>query len=97
VKKVSALVLNFLLLSVPVLAWAAGPGEKAPDMATRQVKLEGLSSLNYFFANWYNSNKWVFAIIVTVLMCVLGMLIAFVTDIILKNIGMEVSKIEHHE
>ena len=32
-----------------------------------------------------------------VLMGVLGMLIALVTDIILKMIGMEVHKIEHHE
>ncbi len=87
---------NFFLLAGPGLAWAAG-GEKAPDMAQRQVKLDGLSSINYFFASWYNSNKWVFAIIVTLLMCLIGVMIAFVTDIILKAVGMEVSKIEHHE
>ena len=39
---------------------------------------------------------WV-AILVTLLMCGVGMLIALVTDIILKAVGMDVSKIEHHE
>ena len=38
-----------------------------------------------------------FAIIVTALMGVIGLTIAVVTDIILKMIGMETHKIEHHE
>jgi hypothetical protein len=84
------------MLLLPSLAWAAA-GEKVPDMATRTVKVEGLSAINRFFASWYNTNKWVFAIIVTVLMCLVGVAIAAVTDVLLKNIGMEVSKIEHHE
>jgi hypothetical protein len=87
---------NLLLLGLPALAWAAG-GEKVPDMATRQVPDAGLGAVNHFFAQWYNNNKMVYAIIVTVIMCALGMLIALVTDILLKAIGMDVSKIEHHE
>jgi len=87
---------NFLLLSLPTLALAAG-GKAPPDMAARQVKLEGLAALNYFFAYWYNQNKWVFAILVTVLMGVVGGLIALVTDVLLKIMGMDVSKIDHHE
>jgi hypothetical protein len=66
-------------------------------MATRQVKLVGLSAVNAFFAGWYNDNKWIFAIIVTVIMGVVGGVIALLTDIGLKVIGMDVSKIEHHE
>ena len=96
-KRLTVLMLNFLLLALPTLVWAAGPGEKAPDVATRQVKVEGLSFLNAFFAGWYNDNKMVFAIIVTVIMGAVGGIIAFVTDIILKVVGMDVSKIEHHE
>ena len=53
--------------------------------------------MNYFFAKWYNENLWVYAIIVTVLMGLVGGAIAMVTDVVLKAIGMEVSKIEHHE
>uniref|UniRef100_A0A7C3WPS5 Uncharacterized protein n=1 Tax=Desulfobacca acetoxidans TaxID=60893 RepID=A0A7C3WPS5_9BACT len=96
-KKLAALLVNLFLLALPALAWAAGPGEKVPDMATRQVKVEGLSCINAFFASWYNTNKMVFALAVTVLMGVVGGLIAFCTDIFLKLIGMDVSKIEHHE
>ena len=40
---------------------------------------------------------WLYAIIVTGLMGLIGLIIALVTDIILKMIGMEVHKIEHHE
>ncbi|MFZ5447924.1 MAG: hypothetical protein ACOZFS_04720 [Thermodesulfobacteriota bacterium] len=88
---------NLLLLGMPSLVWAAGPGEKVPDMATRKVATAGLSAINLFFAGWYNDNKWVFAIIVTVLMGVTGGIIAFVTDIFLKAAGLDVSKIDHHE
>ena len=63
----------------------------------KKIDLAKLSGLNYFFASWYNDNMWLYAIIVTVLMGVIGLLIALVTDIILKMIGMEVHKIEHHE
>ena len=63
----------------------------------KKVDLANLSGINYFFASWYNDNMWVYAIIVTVLMGLLGLLIALVTDIFLKMIGMEVHKIEHHE
>ncbi len=97
-KKIKALFFNLLFLALPALALAAGPGDKdVPDMATRMVRVEGLGAINYFFATWYNSNKFVFAILVTVVMGVVGALIALMTDVILKAIGMEVSKIEHHE
>ncbi len=95
-RKALITIFNLLLLGLPALAWAAG-GEKVPDMSARQVPDAGLGAINHFFASWYNSNKYVYAIIVTIIMCLLGMLIALVTDILLKAVGMEVSKIEHHE
>jgi hypothetical protein len=96
-KRLWVILINLCLLSLPSLVWAAGPGEKVPDMGTRRVATEGLSAINLFFAGWYNDNKWVFAIIVTVLMGVMGGVIAFVTDIFLKAAGLDVSKMEHHE
>jgi len=90
-------IFNLCLLGLPTLVWAAGPGEKAPDMAIRKVATAGLSAINLFFAGWYNDNKWVFALIVTVLMGVMGGVIAFVTDIFLKAAGLDVSKMDHHE
>ena len=96
-KRIWAIIFNFLLLTAPALVWAAEPGEKIPDMATRQVATVGLSAINLFFAGWYNDNKWVFAIIVTVIMGLIGGIIAFVTDIFLKAAGLEVHKMDHHE
>ncbi len=94
-KSFLVIIFNFLLLSVPsALVWAAA--EKA-EALEKKVDLSKLSGINYFFASWYNDNMWLYAIIVTALMGVIGGIIAFVTDIILKMIGMEVHKIEHHE
>ena len=94
-KRLGVIIFNLILLSVPsALVWAAA--EKA-EALQKKVDVTKLSGINYFFGSWYNDNMWLYAIIVTVLMGVLGMLIALVTDVILKMIGMEVSKIEHHE
>lgn len=94
-KRYLVLILNFFLLAVPsTLVWAAA--EKA-EALQKKVDVAKLSGINYFFASWYNDNMWLYAIIVTVLMGVVGLAIAVVTDVILKMIGMEVHKIEHHE
>ncbi len=94
-KRLWVIIFNIILLSVPsALVWAAA--EKA-EALEKKVDVTKLSGINYFFASWYNDNMWLYAIIVTALMGVMGMLIALVTDVILKMIGMEVSKIEHHE
>lgn len=93
-KRLSVIIFNYILLCLPTLVWAAA--EKA-ELLEKKVDMSKLGGINYFFAKWYNDNLWVYAIIVTVLMGVVGMLIALVADVILKMIGMEVSKIEHHE
>ncbi len=95
-KKFYAIMVNFLLLAIPALVWAS-EGLDVPEELGKKVDLTNLSGINYFFAHWYNDNLWVYATVVTVLMGVVGFGIALVTDVILKMIGMEVSKIEHHE
>ena len=90
------LILNLFLLAVSsTLTW--GAAEKAEALDKKIGNLDKLSGLNYFFASWYNDNMWLYAIMVTLIMGVVGLLIALVTDIILKMIGMEVHKMEHHE
>jgi hypothetical protein len=94
-KRLWVIIFNLILLSIPsTLVWAAA--EKAEPLE-KKVDLSKLGGIDHFFASWYNDNMWVYAIIVTVLMGVIGLLIALVTDVILKMIGMEVHKIEHHE
>ena len=96
-KRFLVIIFNFFLLTVPSALLWAGEGLDVPEELGKKVDLTNLSGINYFFAHWYNDNLWVYAAIVTVLMGVLGLAIALVTDVILKMIGMEVSKIEHHE
>jgi hypothetical protein len=94
-KRLGVIIFNFFLLAVPsTMVWAAA--EKA-EALNKKIDLAKLTGLNYFFASWYNDNMWFYAIMVTVLMGVIGLIIALVTDIILKMIGMEVHKMEHHE
>ena len=89
------LILNFFLLAVSsTLVWGAAEKAEALD---KKIDLAKLTGLNYFFASWYNDNMWLYAIMVTALMGVIGLIIALVTDVILKMIGMEVHKMEHHE
>jgi ABC-type phosphate/phosphonate transport system permease subunit len=95
-KRLYVILCNLLLLGLPVLAWASGGGEKATQLQ-HKADLANLTGFNYLFAKWYNENIWLYALIVTVLMGVIGLLIALVTDVILKMVGMEVHKIEHHE
>jgi hypothetical protein len=64
-KRIWVIMINFFLVALPALAWAADPGEKTADFAAKQVKVAGLNAINYFFASSYNSSKMVFAIIVT--------------------------------
>jgi len=78
------------------LLWAS-EGLDIPQELGNKVSLANLSGINYFFAHWYNDNLWAYAGMVTLLMGLLGLAIALVTDVILKMIGMEIHKIEHHE
>ena len=93
-KRLWVIIVNLFVLGVPTLALAAA--EKA-EALQKKVDVTQLSGLNRLFATWYNDNMWLYAIIVTVLMGVVGLAIAVVTDVILKMVGMEVHKIEHHE
>jgi hypothetical protein len=96
-KRLGVILFNFsLLVLTSAMAWA-GEGLDIPEELGKKVDLANLSGINYFFAHWYNDNLWVYAIIVTLLMGLLGLAIALVTDVILKMIGMDVHKIEHHE
>ncbi len=76
---------------------AASEGLDVPEALKQTASLEGLSGIGLFFARAYNENSWLYAAYCTVTMAVVGMVIAFVTDLALKAVGMEVHKIEHRE
>ena len=96
-KRLCVIIFNFFLLTVPSSLLWASEGLDIPKELGKKIDLTNLSRIDYFFAHWYNDNLWVYAIMVTALMGFLGLAIALVTDVILKMIGMEIHKIEHHE
>ena len=91
------LAMVFILNTLPSRVLAGGEGLDMPEALDHKASLEGLSGISLFFAKAYNENLVLYALYCTVLMAVLGVAIAFVTDIILKAMGMEVTKIEHKE
>ena len=98
-KRLSALCLlatSLIFAFVPLRAWAS-EGLDVPEALEHKVPLEGLSGLPLMFSKLYNENLWLYAVVCTVLMAAVGMAIAMVTDLILKSMGMEVTKIEHKE
>jgi hypothetical protein len=95
-RKWRVLVLAAILPLIPRFC-VASEGLDVPEALDRKVPLEGLSGISLFFARAYNENLLLYAIYCTVLMAVVGVVIAYVTDIILKSLGMEVHKIEHKE
>ena len=97
VKRLWIICFNLILVGLPAAAGAGGGSMAPPDPLIRKVHLANLSGLNYLVAKWYNDNIWLYAIIVTVLMGVMGLLIALVTDVVFRLIGLEGSRMEHHE
>lgn len=89
--------LPLLLAQLVPLLVRASEGLDIPEALNRKVVLEGLSGIRLILAKTYNDNLLLYAIICTVVMAVVGMTIALVTDGILKLMGLEVGKIEHKE
>lgn len=85
-----------ILVAVPALVTAT-EGLDVPEALEKTVSLDGLTGISFFFARAYNENAWLYAVYCAGTMGLVGVLIAVVTDVILKAIGMEVHKIEHRE
>ncbi|MBI5526458.1 MAG: hypothetical protein HY897_08990 [Deltaproteobacteria bacterium] len=95
--KKAVVALAFVLAHFFSRLCAASEGLDVPEALERKVPLDGLTGLSRFFASTYNDNLTLYAVICTVIMAIVGIVIAYGTDVILKAMGMEVHKIEHKE
>jgi len=83
---VTLLVCLLLLgLLAPVLAGEEHDGEKLEYV----VPLEGKSGINLLMARWYNENRLLYALAVTVTMAAFGFLIGRATERALQLIGLK--------
>lgn len=89
-------VMVLIIQFIPFLALAS-EGLDVPEELEHKVNLVNLSGIELFFAKTYNDNLWLYAVICTVLMAVVGVGIGYLADLVLKAFGMEVEKIEHKE
>jgi ABC-type phosphate/phosphonate transport system permease subunit len=103
-KTITISALSFLLVCTsPVLmqahysAFASEPAGKQEAALTTKVDTKNLSGVDLLIANLYNDDKVLYAIVVTMVMAVLGTSLAFLTDLVLKALGLEVSRISHRE
>jgi hypothetical protein len=87
-----------LLSSVYSKTLAGGDiGGKEETALNVVIDTKDLSGVNLWIAEMYNNDRTLYAIVVTLVMAIMGSVMAFGTDLILKRFGMSVSRISHHE
>jgi len=72
-------------------------GGKQETAISKKIDTKNLSGVNLWIANLYNNDRLLYAIVVTLVMALLGSVMAFGTDLVLKYFGINVSKISHSE
>lgn len=98
-KKMIALLMFCILFSCAYSnSYAVGEtGGKQETTINKQIDTKNLSGINLWIANMYNNDRLLYAIVVTTVMALLGSIMAFGTDLVLKYFGISVSKISHSE
>jgi ABC-type phosphate/phosphonate transport system permease subunit len=98
---VSAVLLSVMLVcTIPVIDQAARnamASEKEETALSLKIDTKKLSGINLVIARMYNEDRVLYAAMVTIVMAVLGTVLAFLTDLVLKALGLEVSRISHRE
>ncbi len=78
-------------------AYASETGNSQETELKHKIDTSKLSGVDYWIADMYNNDRVMYAVVVTLVMAVLGTSMAFLTDLVLKALGLEVSKISHRE
>ena len=97
-KKVLGLIFFcFLFVSIPKSPAASEGSEKESTALNQKIDTSRLSGIDQWIAEMYNGDRTLYAIVVTLVMAALGASLAFLTDLVLKALGLEVSRISHRE
>jgi len=93
----SSAAIGWLLLDFgAVQAWAAG---SAP--ATKLVNVADTRAMSPGFSRWladvYNSNLWLYGLLVVGIMAVMGYLLGTGFDRLVAVLGINLGRLEHHE
>lgn len=96
-KAFALLAFCLLIVSVPSSFYAKTATDKENTALSQTIETEHLSGVNLWIAKIYNGDRILYAVIVTLVMAALGTTLAFLTDLVLKAFGLEVSRISHRE
>jgi len=85
-----------VIFLLPTSAWAGGgkPATKIYNVADTRGMDPGLSK---WIADLYNSNLWLFGIVVVVIMAGMGLILGFGMDKFVSLLGINLGRLEHHE
>jgi hypothetical protein len=75
------------MLSSAAPVWASGDGHGDTAELRHVVDLEGKTGFNLFMARIYNDNRLLYALFVTGVMAVMGIVVAKITGLVLRLIG----------
>ncbi len=78
-------------------SYAGEGGGKQETALDKKIDTRDLSGINLWIAETYNNDRTLYAIVVTLVMALLGSVMAFGTDLVLKFFGMNVTRISHNE
>lgn len=72
-------------------------GSKHEVTLDKKIDTSKLSGVNLWIAKLYNDDRILYAVVVVLVMAVLGSIIAYGTDLILRLFGINVGRISHRE
>ena len=82
-------------LLAPVAAWAAGGEKAAPLIAVADTR--HAAGRTKWIGDLYNGDLWVFAAAVVGLMALQGLVLGLGFDKLIGLLGLDLSKLDHHE
>ncbi len=78
-------------------AWAAGGGGKATKLVNVADTRGMECGLNKWIADVYNTDLWLFGLLVVGVMVVMGGVLGLVFDRLISLLGIRLGKLDHHE
>ena len=84
----------FLLIAAYV-SYSSGTG--AEGSLNHKASTNGLNGFDLYVVNLYNHHRLMLAILTTLIMGIVGIVISFISDYIMKLFGFKISRMEHRE
>jgi hypothetical protein len=81
------------LLALEAMA-SAKPATKLVNVADTRLMDPGFSK---WVADVYNSNLWLYGLIVVTIMATMGLVLGFGFDRVIAMVGIDLGKLDHHE